>query len=417
MLKNYRYKRISFIMFLLITVMVLLTNCFRSGKKAVIIAPNGEAFAGDITCMRCHENIYQSYVHTAHRNSSAPANEQTIKGSFEEGNNEYMYNPYDRIRMEHRDSGYYQVWYSPLRELAAHRFDIVIGSGTKGQSYLYWNGNELFQLPVSFYTGTNSWANSPGYPNRVFFNRIVNSTCLACHSTYFKPINTPGTPPAFSRKTIIYGITCERCHGPGAQHVAYFTSHPNDSIARYIIQPQLLTRQQQLDACAICHSGMQAGNHTQFSFITGDTLNHSKDQVPAHLDVHGNQYGLLIESKCFLHTQTLTCNTCHNTHQTEKENNTLFNARCMSCHASNQLPACPMYHTMGTSITQYCINCHMPGQPSTTLTLQLKSTDEAVPAMVHTHRIAIYANATQQVMGYLQLLQHGKKLLQWPATY
>jgi hypothetical protein len=59
----------------------------------------------------------------------------------------------------------------------------------------------------------------------------------------------------------------------------------------------------------------------------------------------------------------------------------------------------------------------MPGQPSKTLTLQLKSTDAPLPAMVHTHRIAIYTNATQQVMGYLQLLQHGKKLLQWPATY
>lgn len=400
-------------MLLIIGCLVFFSNCLYTSKKNTIITINGDAFAGDITCMHCHQQIYNSYLHTAHRNSSAPANETTIKGSFLPGQNIYTYNPYDRVIMEKRDSGYYQVLYTPIREVAAYPFNIVIGSGNKGQSYLYWKGNQLFQLSVSYYTGTHTWANSPGYPNRVFFNRGISITCLACHSTYFKKTNATNMPPTFSQHQIIYGITCERCHGPAAKHVAYFNKHPNDSIARYIIQPQLLSRRQQLDACAVCHSSTQAGSDTAFSFITGDTLNHVKDYLSTHLDVHGNQYGLLIKSKCFLQTTTLTCNTCHNTHQTEK-NPTIYNNRCMNCHVPRQKNFCTMANSIGPMITQYCIHCHMPGEPSQTLTLQLKSTNNAQPAIVYTHDIAIYPNATKKVMALIQILQQGKLLLNLP---
>src|SRR5690606_40297129 len=64
------------------------------------------------------------------------------------------------------------------------RFDIVVGSGRKGQSYLYWRSDLLFQLPISHWTGIG-WANSPGYRDGgANFNRPVPPRCLECHSTY-----------------------------------------------------------------------------------------------------------------------------------------------------------------------------------------------------------------------------------------
>ncbi|WP_363320133.1 multiheme c-type cytochrome [Hydrotalea sp.] len=59
----------------------------------------------------------------------------------------------------------------------------------------------------------------------------MSITCLACHSTYFKKTSAAAkAPPTFNRQKMIYGITCERCHGPAAQHVLYFENHPNDTI-------------------------------------------------------------------------------------------------------------------------------------------------------------------------------------------
>ena len=61
-------------------------------------------------------------------------------------------------------NGYFQ---SAVEELApsktlarTERIDVVAGSARKGQSYLFWKGDELFQLPVTFWTETNSWVNS-----------------------------------------------------------------------------------------------------------------------------------------------------------------------------------------------------------------------------------------------------------------
>jgi hypothetical protein len=41
---------------------------------------------------------------------------------------------------------------APYTTEHTERFDYVIGSGGKGQTYLYWKGDLLFQLPVSYWT-------------------------------------------------------------------------------------------------------------------------------------------------------------------------------------------------------------------------------------------------------------------------
>jgi len=38
--------------------------------------------------------------------------------------------------------------------------DIVIGSGVRGQSYLYWHGDQLYELPVSYWSDGSRWINS-----------------------------------------------------------------------------------------------------------------------------------------------------------------------------------------------------------------------------------------------------------------
>ena len=93
-------------------------------------------------------------------------------------------NPALHYRMEASPEGFHQLALSATASdtivVRSAPIDIVIGSGRKGQTYLYWEGERLFQLPVSYWTGIG-WANSPGYPSgTAIFNRPADPRCLEC---------------------------------------------------------------------------------------------------------------------------------------------------------------------------------------------------------------------------------------------
>jgi hypothetical protein len=47
------------------------------------------------------------------------------------------------------------------------RVAYVTGSNRRVQSYLYWRGDSLFELPVSYWTSLSTWINSPGPATRM----------------------------------------------------------------------------------------------------------------------------------------------------------------------------------------------------------------------------------------------------------
>ena len=102
-----------------------------------------------------------------------------------------------------------------LHELR-RRIDWVMGSGEVAFTYFTEENGRLFQLPLTWYK-QHGWDFSPGYEiNNARFDRVLPDRCLSCHSSY------PRTRPALEGKfaELRSGIGCERCHGPGALHVA-----------------------------------------------------------------------------------------------------------------------------------------------------------------------------------------------------
>jgi hypothetical protein len=70
------------------------------------------------------------------------------------------------FRMDARANGFYETvvfWQPPNQKTRSERIDFVTGSGERGQAYLYWRGNQLLQLPVSYWTELNEWVNSLGF--------------------------------------------------------------------------------------------------------------------------------------------------------------------------------------------------------------------------------------------------------------
>ena len=393
------------------------TTPHKNDDDALIFDSYGQAFAGSAACQSCHADIYKTHIGTAHYRDSRPAAAEYIKGSFDSGRNHFLYPNGTDVMMEHTKNGYFETAFRNGREYTSKPIDIVIGSGRKGQSYLYWDEGKLFQLPVSYFTPTDSWANSPGYSDdSAKFNRRIPASCMECHGTYAKTLflgqNDLGDN--FDKSQIIYGIDCEKCHGPGTEHIEYHKTHPGETVGKYIVNTGKLSRQQQLDACALCHSGSRYPMKPPFSFKAGDKLDefsqakYMLDSVST-LDVHGNQYGLLTSSKCFKQSG-MTCSSCHNTHVNEAGSTQLFSQRCMTCHNGIAHNTCKMPATPGLVLSANCIDCHMPTLPSHKIVLTLSELSRTIPNLVRTHRIAIYPESTKAYLKKLASFQSSRSI-------
>ena len=397
---------ISGVVVALCVLILTLSQCINATTPGAEDKNPRAAYAGPAACGSCHAGVSNSYAHTAHNHSSAPASPETVRGSFERSGNEYFYRPAVKVVMEKKESGLYQTAYMDGMAKQSNRFDIVMGSGRKAQTYLYWLDENAYQLPVSYSVPAKSWVNSPGYPpHQVRFDRNVPVGCFECHSSYIRVTSNTvaGTSiiDNFDRNSVQYGIGCERCHGPAAQHVSYHRQHPQQKAPQFITRYQSLTRQQKTAVCASCHSGIQEPLKSIFDFRPGDTLvgNYFAPPAPvnaADLDVHGNQTQLLAASACFIKDNTLTCSSCHNAHVTERENAALFSSRCISCHASTthnfgRVPALP-----AAAISLNCIDCHMPAQPSKVITLLSNGQASPTPNLVRTHLIKVYPEETKK---------------------
>lgn len=394
--------------FIIVLTTFFLTQCISHQDQQEISKNNFAKYAGSESCESCHKDIYEKHLHTEHHLTSAPVTASNILGSFKNGKNVFVFNPLINVTMEKRDSGFYQVEYANGVETRKEKFDIVVGSGRKGQSYLSWINNRLVQLPITYFTPAAQWSNSPGYvPTKPMFNRPITSRCLECHSTYFEKISdSTQRLDAFDRNKIIYAVDCEKCHGPSADHVALHTKNPNIKTAKYIVNPGKLSRDRLLDLCTLCHGGALTKTKPSFSFQAGDTLaNYFAMQVPSQgaddIDVHGNQMGLLSLSKCFT-MSNLTCINCHNVHEKEDNKVEIFSQRCVSCHNSSHDKVCKLTGTIGPAITQNCIDCHMPKQLSHAVAVYLQGNEMPTSALMRTHYIKIYPDETKKFLEQLK---------------
>ncbi|MBS1512031.1 MAG: hypothetical protein JST86_14375 [Bacteroidetes bacterium] len=409
---SFRYRNSFIVLFTIAACLFFLTTCINNSGNSASKEPAAyKDFAGSAACARCHKDIYDAHIKTAHFHTSEVASVQTIKGSFDSGKNTFLYNNGQEMIMEKRPDGVYQAGYVNGTLNRSERFDFTVGSATRGQSYMSWNGDKLVQLPLTYFTATDQWSNSPGYPNRLAFNRPITARCLECHATYAENMpDTSSESSVFNKNALILGVDCEKCHGPGAKHVEFQTSNPQEKTAQFIINPKNFTRQQSLDLCALCHGGRLQKSKPSFSFTSGDKLADffTVDNTPQNtnaIDVHGNQLGLLKASKCFTMSKTLTCVTCHNTHENQKGQVALFSQQCMGCHNEKHTVAttqCKMKDSLGAVIDGKCTACHMPEQQSMSIAVMLQGNTVPTPAKMHTHLIKAYPEETQKVLALLK---------------
>ncbi|MVN22802.1 multiheme c-type cytochrome [Mucilaginibacter arboris] len=377
----------------------------------------GEAYADQKSCTKCHKDIYQSYLQTGHYHTSTPITDNKLQNDIRPDTNVFIYNDSLQIRIEKLKTGLYQTAYFKNKlKVRQERFDIAFGSAERAQSYGYWKGESLYELPLSYFSDIHNWAISPGFPaNLVYYNRAIVTRCLECHASfaeshYIKGKSALTVSEAFNKNSIVYGIDCQRCHGPAAEHVNYHLDNPEDKHARFIKTYQSLTRQGKVEMCAVCHSGNdQKIERSTFLYKPGDTLSRfiepdfgGEIHEP---DVHGNQAKLLARSKCYASNVTMTCTTCHNSHTKESNNLNAYNAKCFTCHNIETHNFCKMAPQLGNTINTKCIDCHMPAISSKIISYKIAGATKASSYQLHTHQIAVYPQKTQEILQMIKKIQ------------
>ncbi len=252
-----------------------------------------------------------------------------------------------------------------------------VGAGIVGYSYIVRLGRYLFQSPVSYYTQTQSWDLTPGYEteSNLDFTHQISSGCLFCHTGSVNLLgsttNQFGDPP-------YQPISCDRCHGSPAAHIA-------NPVPGSIINPARLAPNLRDSVCEQCHLegearilnpgrdwwDFRAGQATESVFVT-----YLGNSAPGTLRAV-SQSELLAQSQCARKSGgRLWCGTCHNPHAGEENRAHSVRQVCLSCH-KDLIAAGP--HRAAVE----CVSCHMPRLRPTNVA-HSAITDHRIPRIART---------------------------------
>ena len=271
----------------------------------------------------------------------------------------------------------------------------VYGSIWK-QRYFTKAGNDYFPLPVQWDIGNRKWLKyvvpTKGadwwahlYPPDNM-QRPTGPTCDGCHSVDYN---------VHTKQVAEWNVGCERCHGPGSEHVA----HPSRG---NILDPAQMDNVAANDTCIQCHSqgrpltnpiegmyydwpvgyrvGLKLEDYWRLENCTlGQTDFYYFPDCTAHKNrMQGNDF---VQSVMYRHG--ISCSSCHDVHGTANYAQLIkpANQICLECHGPSS-PNGPRaatleehtHHKDGSPGSQ-CVACHMP-----------KIESEGVPgAYVHAH--------------------------------
>jgi tetratricopeptide (TPR) repeat protein len=386
-------------------------------------------YVEDRACATCHAAIWTRYQEVGMaRSFTRPSRENAIERfgeTFHHAPSQRFYTMrWDGdtlvFRREQRDAEIPDV-----EKRAFHVYetevDWIMGSGNHARVYLTQNAaGELFQLPLAWYAPSagggsdpdavapGRWGMAPGFdrPSHAGLTRRVRRECMFCHNAYpdvATGSDAHGAPQVFPTQ-LPEGTGCQRCHGPGAQHVrlAFGGERDREKVRRAITNPGRLAPERRDDICFGCHlqpsvalAGIRRFGRGDYSFRPGEDL--TDYLVPVDIDEEGrtrderfeiNHHPYrLRQSTCFLASPAgaLSCVTCHDPHRKVPvaERAAHYRAVCQSCHQADACARPTAIHPdtaqpdtarsrmasaddedAGERDTADCVSCHMsPRRP------------------------------------------------------
>ncbi|MFN0169304.1 MAG: multiheme c-type cytochrome [Bryobacteraceae bacterium] len=301
-------------------------------------------YAGSGACRQCHGDVYRKQEASHHARSLRPLAEVT---EFTRG---LPFAMRDRVgeadlSLDLGPSRSVVLTAKRGSEQAELRLDWAFGAGGKAVTPLGTNRDGRYvEGRVSWYQGTGTFDLTPGARERTpktadqALGQVLaeedRAKCFGCHTSRS---GAPDVPPPRSEM----GIRCERCHGPGGEHVRAAAAGD-----RRIFHPRSLDGFQMAQMCGVCHG--RPPSETDFAEIARIQERQLTVRFPSQR---------LVLSRCFNETDGgLKCTACHDPHSNVPVSQSLRDAPCQSCHSRQQrrdAAVCP-------KATEGCSVCHMP---------------------------------------------------------
>ncbi len=351
-------------------------------------SPREAGYLPGDACKDCHADVYETYQHTGMGRSFDRLQPGNIVEDFTD-NTAFYHEASDRYyQMIQRDGRYYQrryqIGFDGLETNAIEKvIDFVVGSGNHSRTYLHQTvSGRLVELPLAWYSAEGGyWAMNPGYDRRDHqgFRRRVSFACISCHNGYpeFPAGAVLSGSDAVFPEMLPNGIDCQRCHGPGRDHIEAVTMGRGlAQIRETIVNPRTLDPERQMEVCLQCHleststrlpNFLRRFDRGVFSYRPGEPL---ADYMlffdyaagTGHDDTFdiAHQGYRLRKSACFLESAgRLTCTTCHDPHDALRGEAAKrhYIAVCQDCHQDRveTLVQTGLHTASGD-----CLNCHMP---------------------------------------------------------
>jgi hypothetical protein len=232
-----------------------------------------------------------------------------------------------------------------------------VGSGNHGVTFVTTHGEPQsapsvnpsgIEHRISVATATQSQIITPGQSSgqSVVFGPVLVPegrkltaeqlrACFLCHAT----VTSKSAANELDLQTMVPNVTCERCHGPGLEHVE--AARRGDSDLKVLTGLERESPARQITLCGECHRTVRA--------VAGSKLNPENTEIVRYQPV-----GLAM-SACYDKAKSgLKCTSCHDPHAKASSEHVLYNSVCVSCHATTKQKTCPV------SPRENCIDCHMP---------------------------------------------------------
>jgi predicted CXXCH cytochrome family protein len=358
--------------------------------SASVMAQN--KFVGSEKCLSCHKQIYETWKESTHYKAVqeiTPSHSSVIadwKGEIKLQSGKI---PEATIKLDRGSDGSYLATLVDTKDpsrTATCKVERTQGSGSvKGQQYYVRIDRNYYSLPINWQTVSSKfipasldiWYNEDGSLKQPSTDKSWEITCAGCHQTglEYKKVGN-----SYEATYSELSIGCEKCHGPGSDHVKAPKAKGK------IINPRKLDYERGMDVCNQCHdtsgksvpTGIIRGAWNEdksMGYVIGQSLSDYMQSSegpgsPVLRALSGSDtYHMLSNSKH--HEGGTTCFDCHNPHGGPAASNLkradFNNNLCLYCHGKEKAFASPetiMQHTKhsydpDTKGTSRCTNCHL----------------------------------------------------------
>ncbi|MBS4030311.1 MAG: hypothetical protein KGZ63_02670 [Clostridiales bacterium] len=341
--------------------------------------PNGNGqvaqaeFVGQDACRTCHGEIYEPFLATLHPRKVGPANQirpealETWNELAEDRGNPVVFNEDEPTGMaeprnlelagditlndiigvfvRHESDFDFVANFHNIDDEVVHSIAVFpYHIGDKYRQAFAVNlgegeGHRLlkYQFAIADYDGTTLAFKDRNQA------RIYEVNCIGCHVSGLNLAKWEANKNLpLEEFTANLGVGCESCHGPGSLHVA------NPARENSIVNPEKLTKDQQVHNCSQCHIRGKSTNRPErqdnIDFRPGDNVlanfapvdvqwGEGTDRVAADGKAKASRQQFM---DLYIGTKAdMTCTQCHSVHQRNEEGillKTDIVSLCAQCH-------------------------------------------------------------------------------------